>query len=149
MQGLTQVLHCLAVIELAKPGQEATTYELVGTAANAALTVNAIISTQLLAPLNSVGCDDDYGNCPSNSVVVTSQDSFDNSDGPNRFTNYTLVLTAISIGATLIFSPFLPGSKEECREWKKIGEQRGASEKRGYLTLTLAVVTTLVRTLDT
>lgn len=132
------------MIELAKPGQEATTYELIVTAGNAALTVNGIISTQLLTPMDSVGCDDDYGNCPSNTVVITSKESFDNSDGPNRFTNYTLVLTAVAVTATLVFTPFLPASKEECYEWKKIGEQRGASERRGYFTLALAIITTLV-----
>ena len=131
----------MAVIELAKPGQEATTYELIVTVGNAAATVNGIISTQLLTPMNSVGCDDDYGNCPSNTVVVTSKSSFDSSDGPSRFTNYTLLLTGVSIGATLLFTPFLPSSKDECHEWKLIGEEMGSSTTRGYITLAMAVIT--------
>lgn len=135
----------MAVIELARPGQEATTYELIVTVGNAALTANGVISTQLLTPLKSVGCDDDYGNCPSDTVVVTSPSSFDNSNGPSRFTNYTLVLTGISVGACLIFTRFLPSSKEECHEWKMLGEQMGTSKKRGIVALIMAFITVGVR----
>jgi hypothetical protein len=42
----------MAVIELAKPGQEATTYELIITVANSASLLNGILSTQLLTPMN-------------------------------------------------------------------------------------------------
>ncbi len=135
----------MAVIELARPGQEATTYELIVTVGNAALTANGVISTQLLTPMKSVGCDDDYGNCPSDTVVVTSPSSFDSSDGPNRFTQYTLLLTGISIGACLIFTRFLPSSKDECHEWKMLGERMGTSKKRGIMALLLAIITVGVR----
>ena len=37
----------MAVIELAKPGQEAITYELIVSVANAALTVTVVLATQL------------------------------------------------------------------------------------------------------
>ena len=40
--GVSQVLFSMAVIELAKPGQEAITYELIVSVANAALTVRTI-----------------------------------------------------------------------------------------------------------
>jgi hypothetical protein len=135
----------MAVIELALPGQEATTLEFILTAANAAMTVNGIISTQLLTPMDAVGCDDDSGNCPSNTVVVTDQTSYNNSDGPNRFTNYTLVLVAIAIAGALIFTPFLPASKEECYEWKKKGEEVGTSKTRGYINLVIAFIAIGVR----
>jgi hypothetical protein len=135
----------MAVIELARPGQEATTYELIITVGNAAGTVSGIIATQLLTPMNSVGCDDDYGNCPSNTVVVTSKSAYEDSNGPERFTNYTLVLQAISITATLIFTPFLPASKEECHAWRRKGEEMGDSDRRGYFALLLCFVTVAVR----
>lgn len=134
------MLYSMAVIELAKPGLEATTYELIVTVGNAALTLNGIISTQLLTPMKSVGCDDDYGDCASDTVVVTSKESFQNSDGANRFTNYTLLLTAVSLTACYIFTRFLPASKDECREWKLQGEQLGDSTPRGRLALCMAVV---------
>ena len=38
----------MAVIELAKPGQEAITYELIVSVANAALTVTVVLATQVL-----------------------------------------------------------------------------------------------------
>jgi hypothetical protein len=143
--GIIQVLYSMAVIELAMPGQEATTYELIITVGNAALTVNGIVSTQLLFPTNSVGCSDDDSNCPSDTVVLNSKTSYDNSNGPARFTTYTLILVAIAIVATFVFTPFLPKSKEECHEWRKLGEEKGNSKTRGYFTLALATGTVLVR----
>ena len=135
----------MAVIELAKPGLEATTYELVITVGNAGQAVRGIISTQLLYPFNAVGCDDDTGNCnSSNSVIVTSQSSFNASDGPARFTYYCLLLFGITLVATLLFTPFLPRSKEECHEWKEYGERVGASTRRGKIALTCCIVTVLV-----
>jgi arginine/serine-rich splicing factor 1/9 len=139
-QGLSQVLYSMAVIELAKPGLEATTFELIVTVGNAALTLNGIISTQLLTPMKSVGCDDDYGHCSSGTVVVTGKDSFEASDGPTRFTNYTLLLTGVSLTACYLFTRFLPASKEECHLWKLEGERRGDSSTRGRIALCMAVV---------
>ena len=133
----------MAVIELALPGQEATTLEFIVTVGNAALTVNGIISTQLLTPLNAVGCDDD--NCPSDTVDVSNKTTYDNSNGPSRFTNYTLVLCAIAITATMVFTPFLPASKEECYEWKKKGEEVGSSKNRAYGILFMSFITIGVR----
>ena len=137
----------MAVIELAKPGLEATTYELVITVGNAGQAVRGIISTQLLYPFNAVGCDDDTGNCDSStSVIVTSQSSFNASDGPARFTYYCLLLFGITLVATLVFTPFLPRSKEECHEWKEYyGEKVGASTTRGKIALVACVLTVLVR----
>ena len=144
--GISQVLFSLAVIELSKPGLEATTYELVITVCNAALTVSSIIATQLLSPLDAAGCssyDDDYV-CPSNTVAVNSANSFNASNGPSRFTEYTLVLTGISIGCTLLFTPLLPKDKAQCHKWKEDGEKFGNSSTRGYLTLSLCLITVFV-----
>lgn len=84
--GLTQVLFSMSVIELSKPGQEATTYELIITVGNAALLVNGIISTQLLTPLGAVGCTEEP--CASHTVNIENQDSFNASNGPFIFTIY-------------------------------------------------------------
>ena len=56
--------------------------------------------------------------CPNNQVDITSVTGFDHTDGPIRFTQYTLVLTTISIVCCFIFTPFLPRDKEQCQEWK-------------------------------
>lgn len=135
----------MAVIELAKPGQEATTYELIITVGNAAILLNGVLSTQLLTPMKAAGCDDDSGNCGADTVVVTSKQSFNDSDGPARYTNYTLLLTGISILGAIIFTPFLPKSKEECHEWRDLGEKLGTSLMRGKLSMGLAVVVIGVR----
>jgi hypothetical protein len=132
----------MAVIELAKPGQEATTYELIITVANAASTVNGIISTQMLTPLRVTGCTDD--NCPSDSVNISNPTTFNDTDGPYRFTVYGLTLMTISIVACLLFTPFLPRSKEECHELKERGEKIGESSRRGYFSLFLAAATVMV-----
>ena len=143
-QGLAQVLYSMAIIELAKPGLEATTYELIVTVGNAALLVQSIIATQLLVPTNAVGCDDDGGNCPSDSVDLSSKQAYFDSNGPQRFTNYTLLLIAISLAATFAFTRFLPNSRAECQEWKALGEKMGNSVFRGWLTLGIAIITVVV-----
>lgn len=137
--GLSQVLYSMAVIELAKVGQEATTYELIVTVGNAAITANGVVSTQLLYPMKAVACTD--SNCASDTVDVNSVDSYNDSDGPARFTNYTLLLTGISCVASLIFTRFLPASKEECQEWKQKGEEMGQSTTRAKIALFLTVCT--------
>lgn len=139
VSGISQVLYSLSVIELAKPGLEATTYELIITVGNAALTVSSIIATQLLSPMDAAGCSDDE--CPSTTVNVNSVAGFDASDGPSRFTYYTLVLTGISIFFCVVFTQFLPQNKAQCHEWKVEGERRGNSKTRGFFTLFLSVVT--------
>lgn len=130
----------MAVIELALPGQEATTLEFIVTCGNAAMTVNSIIATQLLTPLNAVSCDDDNDHCPSNTVDLNDPSTFNATDGPSKYTNYQIILSCIAIVATFLFTPFLPSSKDECYQWKKKGEISGASRKRGYLTLGISIV---------
>jgi hypothetical protein len=134
----------MAVIELALPGQEATALELIVTVANAALFVNGIIATQLLIPTDSRACDtngDDASTvgetCPSNTVDLTSYSTFKASNGPEKYRNYCLILTGITIFSTIVFTRFLPKSKEECYLWKKVGEEHGHNRKRGYFTVFL------------
>lgn len=144
--GLTQVIYSLAVMELAKPGQEATTYELVVTVGNAASAISSILATQLLAPFRVVGCtssdDDTMDNCGSNSVNLHSSASFEASNGPLKFTLYSCTLIAITITFTLVFVPFLPRNKVECYEWRRLGESKPWAP-RPYLTLFLCVAVVL------
>jgi hypothetical protein len=55
-QGLTQVLFAMAVIEIAVPGQEAITYELIVSTYNSALTINTMLSTQFLHAVKGSAC---------------------------------------------------------------------------------------------
>jgi len=146
VNGLTQVIYSLAVMELARPGLEATTYELVVTVGNAACALSGIFATQLLGPMSVVGCtasDDDAGEgCAANSVNLHSATSFENSGGPVRFTKYCLVLCGVAVAAAFFFTPFLPRDKEQCHEWKRLGEQR-PSAIRPYVTFFLAATVVL------
>eukprot|EP01041_Mallomonas_annulata_P002110 gene2110-4125_t len=139
--GLSQVLFSMAVIELAKPGQEATTYELVISVANAAITLAGVISTQLLHPVHANGCTAEP--CGSDTVNLKSVEQYEATDGPRRFSYYTVLLIGVSIGATLLFAQFLPRSKEQCHEWRAIGEHTGNRFIRGILGLCLALAIVL------
>ena len=48
VNGLSQVLYSMAVIEISRAGQEATTYELVITVNNAAIALSGVFATQVL-----------------------------------------------------------------------------------------------------
>jgi hypothetical protein len=113
--GVSQVLFSMAVIELAQPGQETITYELIVSVANAALTVNVVLATQLLEPFDSVTCRaggaDDGGTCASNQVNVESIGAYNDSDGQARFTKYSLVCLGIGLVSLVAFTPFLPRTK--------------------------------------
>jgi hypothetical protein len=90
--GLSQVLYSMAVIELSQPGLEATTYELMTSLGNAAMTVSGILATQLLWTVNANGCEED---CGDDEVNISSGDAFDDSKGPSRFTHYELLLSKL------------------------------------------------------
>ena len=146
--GISQVLFSMAVIELAKAGQEAITYELIVSVANAGLTVTVVLATQLLTPFDSVTCeqcvflngtttdDDDVpgwllcsdddgasaGSCPDNQVNTYSIETYKHTDGPRNFTRYSLVCLGIGLVCLLLFTGFLPRTKAECAQWKAHGE---------------------------
>jgi len=139
--GISQVLYAMAVIELALPGQEAVTYELVISTGNAAGTVSGIISTQLLTPFNAIGCS--VPPCPSNTVAIypsPDDQAYFDSKGPQRFAEYTYTVLTINIVACLIFTRFLPVQKYMCAEWKKQGEESGFNRPSGYASLVIAIV---------
>jgi len=127
----------MAVIELAQPGLEATTYELIITVGNACGTINSIIGTQLMAPFKATGCTVepcDY----SKTTDINSVALYEASDGPARFTKYCIVLIVISVVNVCIWVWYLPSSKQQCKEWKEEGERKGGSVYRGALVVFMA-----------
>lgn len=141
VNGLAQVLYSLSVIELAKPGQEATTYELIITVGNSASTLSGVFATQMLTPLRCAACENDPSTmyeCPYNSVDTYNAYTYEHTDGPSRYTSYQLTLLFISITCCLIFTPFLPMNKAQCHEWRRQGIAEGTNELRGYLCLLAA-----------
>lgn len=144
ISGVSQVLYSLSVIELAKQGIEATTYELVITVGNACLTLNGILGTQLLFAADSTACEESYASCPNDSVAVTSgAKGFEETDGPNRYTRYNLIVSAISLVNACIWVWWLPSSVEECAEWKEKGEMNGLSKRRGLINVVVCVTVVL------
>ena len=116
--GLAQVLFAMAVIELAKKGQEATTYELIISTANSAGTISSIISTQLLSPMHANTCSNPSGTCPHDEVNTSSAYNYFKTDGPNKFMAYTLLIFVINLCGIAVFTGFLPRQKDQCEEWK-------------------------------
>ena len=150
-QGLGQVLFAMAVIELAKKGQESTTYELIISTANSASNISFVIATQILSLVNANTCDNDDGTCPDQEVNLSSKAAYQTTDGPNKFTDYTFMIFAINIIGMIIFTPFLPKQKKECEEWRDQGNSFVNSpnpiiafftpERVGWTSTIIAVIT--------
>jgi hypothetical protein len=109
---------------------------MVVSVANAALTLNTIVATQLLQVTNAAVCDSEP--CPADSVDVTSVEAYISSGGPGKFERYTYLVLGINLIGLLIFTMFLPRQKEECHEWRIRGELAGNSRLVGYLSIALA-----------
>jgi hypothetical protein len=103
----------MAVIELAKPGQEAITYELIISAGNSAGTLNLIVGTQLLNLFGANACVSG-SSCPSNTVDCSDKDTYLAGDGPNKWSTYTYTVLIINILSVVIFTQFLPSQKKQC-----------------------------------
>ncbi len=144
VSGFAQVLFSLTVIELSKPGLEATTYELIITVANACGMVNGIIGTQLLIPVNAIGCqNDDFVHCPEDSVDISSKEGFFATNGPQRYTRYALWIFLISVVNATIWVFFLPRDVAQCHEWKEAGIKKGNSKWIGVFSAFLCLSTVL------
>jgi len=140
VSGLAQVLYSLSVIELAQPGLEATTYELVVTVGNACLTVSSIIGTQMLVPTKAIGCQlADYTKCPADSVNITSVAGYVATGGPSRYTDYAWLIFGINIVNASVWVWFLPRSIAQCAEWKAEGVAKGNSRTRGIIASSLCL----------
>jgi hypothetical protein len=130
----------MTVIELAKPGQEATVYELLISVANSAMTVSGILATQLLTPLHAATCQpaqSEAGTCPADTIDMAH---FDASGGPKKSTIYLLVTTAIGLVSVFVFTQYLPTQKAMCVEWKEKGEKSGDRhrDRRAFVTMFVA-----------
>lgn len=140
--GIAQVLYSLSVIELAKPGIEATTYELIITVGNACLTINGILGTQLLLPMNAIACQEaTWGSCPPDSVSINQgTEGYFSTGGPDKFTNYCLLVSGLSLINSCIWVWWLPASVDECADWKRKGEENGLSARRGSVNLAMCLI---------
>jgi hypothetical protein len=69
---------------------------------------------------------------------VSSRDGYFATDGPNRYTKYSLVVFGLSAVNASIWVWFLPRNIEQCKEWKAEGERKGASFGIGVASLVLS-----------
>jgi hypothetical protein len=145
-QGISQVLFSMAVIELARPGQEAITYELIISVANSASQLSTIIATQLLHPMGATTCSSNYvddDSCLSQQINLHDQETYEDTNGPRKFTNYQLVVLSVNIVSMLIFTEFLPRQKDECQRWKELGENGKfplSPSRVGFVSALIAIV---------
>jgi len=105
VQGITQVLMSMAVVELAPKGLEATTYELLVSVANSFITVNVIVTTQLMAPFSLAH------------VNAANEDQA----ADDNMARYTYVITGLNVVGVVIFVWFFPANREQCHTWKEHG----------------------------
>ena len=64
-------------------------------------------------------CQEASGTCTKGAGVnVYSLDTYFSTDGPHKFTNYTLLVFGINIAGMFIFTQFLPRQKDQCKEWR-------------------------------
>jgi len=123
VQGITQVMMSMAIVELAPVGLEATCYELLVSVANSFITLNVVVSTQLMGPfkLSQVGVGDH---------VETDQDD-------TNMAYYTLLITGINIVGVLTSVWFFPKNPEQCHIWKASGG------RNSYVAVTASVFATV------
>ncbi len=117
-------------------------YELLISTANSAQTINTIVGTQLLQSMQASACVESNTNstaCGPNYVDVDGVSNYLATNGPTKFSNYTYLIIAINLAGTLVFTQFLPQQKEQCHEWRREGEKRGASVWVGVGSAVVAV----------
>lgn len=113
VSGIAQVVSSLATIEIARPGLEATTYELLVTIHNCALAFNTNIVNTLMPVFN-------INEITGGENGTYTADGGANKDKYNTYmTQATLVCAGIQICGTLFFMWFLPATKEMCHTWKE------------------------------
>jgi len=121
VQGLCQVLSCLAVIEISPAGLEATIYELLVSAMNGAMALSAALQSQFAAPfhLDEITQNDwfHYG-CPGHNVTAnaTACNAF-----KSQSLNATWMTLCVNLVGVLIFMWFMPKNAAHCREWRDKG----------------------------
>lgn len=122
VQGVCQVLSCLAVIEISPVGLEATIYEMLISSMNGALALSTAVQSQLaepfdLGPINSdawikYGCGAQNTDVVRNAAVCNSFQS--------RMGRATWMTLGVNLAGVLVFMWFMPKNAKQCREWAAV-----------------------------
>lgn len=120
IQGLCQVLSCLAVIEISPPGLEATIYELLISSMNGATTLGVAIQSAFAAPfdLNEISAPEwrDHHCSSSNGTWGDNPDPICHTYTRNM-TNASIMTICINVSSICVFVWFMPRNAAHCREW--------------------------------
>jgi len=121
VQGLSQVLSCLAVVEISPPGLEATIYEMLISAMNGANALSAAIQSSLVGAFN---LDDITAPNWIDNHCSSSNGTWGDNPDPvcqeytNSMNDATYTTLAVNIVAVLIFAWFMPMNATHCRMWR-------------------------------
>jgi hypothetical protein len=58
---------------------------------------------------------------------------------------YVFFCVYFSVVMVMVCVWYLPKSKEQCHEWRELGDKLGTSERRAWITLGMVSVTIVVR----
>ena len=69
------------------------------------------------------------GKCPNDEVNMISVKAYRQTNGPSKFTAYSLFIFGINLFGILVFTQFLPRQKDQCREWRdEVYDEKAQSE---------------------
>jgi len=120
IQGLSQVLTCLAVIEIAPAGLEATIYELMISAMNGANSLSSALQSMLAAPfnLNIITASSWQANhCAQNNRTWGDHPDPICKIWETSMVNASWMTLGVNVGCILIFCWFMPTNAKHCQEW--------------------------------
>merc|ERR1719414_232020 len=122
IQGLCQVLSCLAVIEISPAGLESTIYELLISCMNGALALSAALQSQLAAPfqLHITAANWTSNGCDAANTAGVVRDAAVCDAYESRMSTATWMTLAVNLAGVLIFLWFMPRNAAHCREWAAV-----------------------------
>merc|ERR1712127_798586 len=123
IQGLNQVLSCIAVIEIAPAGLEASIYELLISSMNGAQSLNAVLQTALAKPWHLAEITSKnwvYYHCAKNNGTEWQVERNETvcSTYENNLAGASWMTLCVNVGAICIFCWCMPKNAQHCREWR-------------------------------
>jgi hypothetical protein len=120
IQGLCQVLSCLAVIEISPPGLEATIYELLISSMNGAQTLGVAFQSALATPFN---LDEITGQGWADAHCSKSNGTWSDHPEPicstyeRNMADASWLTLGVNVASVFAFVWFMPRNAAHCREW--------------------------------
>jgi len=120
IQGLCQVLSCLAVIEISPPGLEATIYELLISTMNGAASLGVVFQSAFAAPFH---LDEISGPEWAEHHCSKSNGTWGDNPDPicstyeRNMTNASWMTIVVNLTSVAAFVWFMPRNAAHCREW--------------------------------